>query len=250
MATKKQEKELRRQQRLEAEKREAAAQRRRLVLGYAVAGVLGGIVLVAAVVLIAGGGGGESTFEGGDVPEAAHVDLTTGTPPKGAKFDDREGTPPPALAQGDLAIAAEEAGCELNLDLEDEGANHLSPGDDPPKYETSPPTSGDHDAVPAADGAYSAPIEPRYFVHSMEHGRIIILYDPKLPEQDQLALKGVFDEDFEGMLLIPYEDMPYEVAVAAWTQMAGCEKYDPAVADVIRDFRDSYRGQGPENVPL
>jgi hypothetical protein len=251
MTTKKQEKEQRRQQRLEAEKREAAAQRRRLVLGYAVAGVLGGIVLVAAVILIVGGGDdGDNSFEGADVPESAHVDLVTGTPPKGAVFDEREGTPPPPLAQGDLAIAAEEAGCELNLDLEDEGADHLSPQDDPPKYGTEPPASGDHDAVPAADGAYAKPIEPRYFVHALEHGRIVILYNPKLSETDQLSIKGVFDEDPQGMLLVPYTDMPYDVAAVAWTQMVGCDGYNDSVPDVLRDFRDSYRSQGPENVPL
>ena len=250
MSTKKQEKETRRQQRMEAEKREAAAQRRRLVLGYAVAGVLGGIVLVAAVILLLRGGDSSDEFEGRDLPEAAHVDLNSGTPPRGVSFDDREGTPPPALALGDLAAAAEEAGCELNLDLTDEGAGHLAPDDKPPEYETSPPTSGDHDPVPAADGAYADSIEPINFVHAMEHGRILILYDPKLSEKDQLALKGVFDEDPQGMLIFPYEDMPYEVAVTAWTQMAGCPSYDAGVLDVIRDFRDTYRSQGPENVPL
>ena len=37
----------------------------------------------------------------------------------------------------------------------------------------------------------------------MEHGRVEIHYDPSLPEDEQLALKGVFDEDPDGMLLFP-----------------------------------------------
>jgi hypothetical protein len=60
----------------------------------------------------------------------------------------------------------------------------------------------------------------------------------------------VFDDDPAGMLLFPNPDMPYAVAVTAWTQLVGCPKYDEGVLDVIRDFRDTYRGNGPEAVPL
>ena len=68
--------------------------------------------------------------------------------------------------------------------------------------------------------------EPWYFVHSLEHGRIEIQYSPDLSEADQLALKGVFDESPDGMLLFPNSEMPYDVAVTAWTQLLGCPKYD------------------------
>ena len=40
-------------------------------------------------------------------------------------------------------------------------------------------------------------------VHSMEHGRIEIQYSPDLPEEEQLALKGVFDQRPDGVLLVP-----------------------------------------------
>jgi hypothetical protein len=33
--------------------------------------------------------------------------------------------------------------------------------------------------------------------------------------------------------------------------MLGCERYEGAATlDAIRDFRDIYRGQGPEDVPI
>ncbi len=39
--------------------------------------------------------------------------------------------------------------------------------------------------------------------------------------------------------------------MAAWTQLATCETYDGAATlDLIRAFRDIYRGQGPEYFPL
>ena len=92
--------------------------------------------------------------------------------------------------------------------------------------------------------------EPWYFVHSLEHGRIEIQYSPDLPEEDQLALKGVFDERPDGVLLFPNDDMPYEVAVTAWTQLMGCKKYEGAATlDAIRDFRDTYIGPRPRAAP-
>src|SRR6266545_1613720 len=119
-----------------------------------------------------------------------------------------------------------------------------------PDYETDPPTSGPHDPTPIADGAYRSTPDPVNFVHSLEHGRIEIQYSPELPEADQLLLKGIFDEDPDGVLLFPNPDMPYEVAVTAWTRLAGCASYDESVLDVVRDFRDQFRGKGPEKIQI
>ena len=45
--------------------------------------------------------------------------------------------------------------------------------------------------------------------------------------------------------MFPNPDMPYDVAITAWTQLAGCTNYEgSATLDVLRDFRDIYRGQG------
>ena len=42
----------------------------------------------------------------------------------------------------------------------------------------------------------------------------------------------------------------YAVAFSAWSNSVGCQAYDPLVLDVIRNFRDTYRGNGPENFPI
>jgi len=153
----------------------------------------------------------------------------------------------------DLKTAAKRAGCTLRLNLHDEGNSHLAPGSKPPNYGTSPPTSGNHVVPPfqQADGAYQQMPEPLNFVHSLEHGRVEIQYTPRLSDQDQLALKGVFDQSPEGMLLFPNGQMPYEVAATAWTQLLGCTRYEGAkTLDAIRNFRDQFRRNGPEPVPL
>jgi hypothetical protein len=248
MASRKEEKERLRQERVAAQQRESQAARQRLMIGYGVAGLLAAAVVVGLVIVIASSGGGSGA---GDQPENAHIDEVSGIVPSGVEPDDREGTTPPEIQQADLQTAAKDAGCDLQTDLRDEGNNHVKGGLAYSKYGTNPPTSGDHDPNPLADGAYASEPPVGNFVHSMEHGRIEIQYSPDLPEDDQLALKGVLDEDPDGMLLFPNEQMPYEVAATAWTQLLGCEKYEgDKTLDAIRDFRDTYRGNGPEPIPL
>jgi hypothetical protein len=248
------ERQRRREARLEAERREAAAERRRQLVGYVVAGLLGVAVLAGLVVVIASGGSG-GTDPAIEAAPNAHINTDFGVA-EGIEPDNRDGTSPPALAQGDLEIAAEAAGCELRLELPDEGSDH-STGEEGGDYETRPPTSGDHfgsgetASGAAADGAYRETPPIGRAVHSLEHSRVEIQYQPDLDEEAQLALKGVFDESPGGVLLFPNPDMPYAVAATSWTRLIGCERYrGSATLDAIRDFRDLYRGQGPEAVPL
>jgi hypothetical protein len=256
MSTKKEERERMRQERLAAQQAASSSERRRLILGYVVAGLIVAAILAGIFVVITGGDEGDGTS--GDIrtdtgdSENCHIEPLSGST-NDFECDGREGTPPPELTQGDLEAAAAAANCELQLDLKDEGNDHIEPDAKPPDYKTNPPTSGDHVVSPLmqADGAYVEKPDDIFIVHALEHGRIEIQYSPDLPEEDQLALKGVFDESPDGMLLFPNPDMPYEVATTAWAQLMGCDTYDgEATLDAIRDFRDIYRGNGPEPVPI
>lgn len=248
--TSKDERARRREQRLAAEEAEQAREKRRLLLGYLVAGGLTLAVAVGIFVALASGGGDEENQVGGEeIPENSHIELGSGNL-HGYAPDGREGTPPPPLEQGDLEVAARAAGCKLRLDLPDEGSDHVTDESEIPDYGTNPPTSGNHHPEPIADGAYSEFPQPWHFLHSLEHGRIDVQYSPELPEADQLELKGLFEEDFNAMVLFPNPEMPYAVAATAWTQLLGCPTYEGrATIDAIRAFRDNFRGQGPEAVP-
>jgi Protein of unknown function (DUF3105) len=252
MASRKEEKERLRAQRLAAERAAQSGGRARLMAGYGVAGVLALAVIVGLVAVVTSGGGG-----GSGACSNAHIQNTGSF--SGLTPDCRKGTPPPPLQFADLQISAQKASCEVRLNLPDEGNTHVS-NSTPVQYRTTPPTSGNHNPVPISDGAYTTPMSAnpqtngmniRDEVHSMEHGRIEIHYKPSLPESEQLALKGVFDQNPDGMLLYPDPNMPYDVAVTAWTEMAVCPHYNPLVLDVIRNFRDTYRGNGPEQqIPI
>ena len=188
---------------------------------------------------------------------AAGIDPTTGAF-QGLEPDDRQGTAPPASSAGSLEQAARAAGCKLRLNLADELApinssrTHLAPGEAPPDYGTNPATSGRHDPVPIADGSYRDTPPEQNVVHSLEHGRVAIQYAPSLSEADQLVLKGVFDADPDGMLLFTNPDMPDDVAVTAWTNRMSCKTVSnpEALAAAVIAFRDSFRGKGPERIPL
>src|SRR5436190_6579587 len=254
MASRKEEKERLRQQRLAAERAAASTGQRRLIAGYVVAGLLALAVVAGLVVVIASGGSSGSV----DACSNAHIKNSAGST-RGLEPDCRDGTPPPTIKVADLRLSAQQAGCELKLNLPNEGNTHV-PNSTPVKYGTVPPTSGNHNPVPIDDGAYKTPISAdpnhpgmniRDMVHAMEHGRIEIHYKPSLPEDQQLAVKGLFDDDPNGMLLFPDPAMPYDVAVTAWTNEVVCPHYNPAVLDVIRNFRDTYRGNGPEQgIPI
>jgi hypothetical protein len=231
VANRRQEKERLRQLRQEAERREAAEQRRKLMVGYGVAAVLAGAVVLGIVVVVLSSGGGGASG-------AAHIDIASGSS-NGVPPDDRSGPTPPPVKVADLKTAAKKAGCVLRLGLPDEGSTHIAPNAPTPHYKTNPPTSGNHVRPPfqQADGAYLKEPKEIDFVHSLEHGRLEIQYSPKLPEQDQLALRGLYDTLYGGTLLFPNHQMPYAVATTTWTNLMGCKTYKGAITlDAIRDF--------------
>jgi hypothetical protein len=232
---------------------------------HAIPIALAGVLTCTSIALAACGGDDETTVStttttttttetgatgpDGKLPAAAHIDLASGAD-NGVEPDARKGTKPPPVDDTDLEAVADATGCDLQLDLPDEGNQHLAPGEAEPSYETTPPTSGSHDPVPQADGAYLETPPAASVVHSLEHGRVAVQYSPDLSEDDQLLLKGIFDDDPEGVLLFPNPDMPYLVAVTAWTNLVGCDVFGEAALDVVRDFRDEFRGKGPERLPL
>lgn len=236
------EREKLREARLAAQSDQQSKQRKRLVLGYGAAGILVALVAVGLILVLVNSGGGAS----GD----ARVSSLSGST-NGVALDEREGTEPPAWEETNLVAAAEAAQCELRENLPNEGATHLPPDSDPPDYKTNPPTSGNHVEPPyqQADGAYSEPPNPINVVHSLEHGRIAIQYSPDLSEEDQLALRGLYDTLYAGALLFPNPDMPYAVAVTSWRNLLGCEQFEGAATlDAIRAFGAAKFGKSPEPV--
>ena len=240
------ERERLRQERIEAEESAEHSGRNRMIVGYAVVST---IVLAVAVLVFVLAGGGDDSSASGD----AHINgnqqmgSTNGVQP-----DDRAGIAPAPTKVFDLDQAAKEAGCDVQLKLEDEGKEHLPANSPEPNYGTNPPTSGDHVEPPyqQADGAYNEEPKALDTVHSLEHGRMAIQYSPDLPEKAQLELKGLYDTMYGATLFFPNDKMPYEVAATTWTNLIGCDTYKGAITlDAIRAFgRETWGKYGGEPV--
>jgi len=254
MASRKDDKDRLRAERLAAEQVEASQQRRRAILGYAGAGILVAIILVGVVVAItnSGGGGSIGTGTGSCSNPNAHLDLSVGAQ-NGVECATRVGTTPPVLKQANLNKAAAAAGCTLTLNLPDYGHQHVAFGTKE-NYKGEPPTSGDHVAPPnmQADGAFAVEPDPLAFVHSLEHGRVEFEYAPDLPAADQLAIKGVFDQSPSGVLMFPNNQLTDQVGAASWRNRMNCPKYEGAkTLDALADFRTQLRGAtGREFFPI
>lgn len=266
MTTRKEEKERLRQERLAAQAAAASEERKRMILGYLVAALLAGAVVAGIIFAVSSGGGGADSTQP-ELPEEVDFDIEDhpefrtdiGTYPDGVEPDLREGTTPPAISVGDLAASAGEADCELQTDLDESGNTHYADEDkEGDNWETNPPTSGDHYGVPTetgsgalADGAYLSPPPMSRALHALEHGRVALQYDPGMPEEEQLALKGIFDADPSGVILFPNPGLDGELAVAAWTNLLTCEDFDGETGtDAVRNFVLQFRGRGPEPFPI
>ncbi|MDQ4035289.1 MAG: DUF3105 domain-containing protein [Chloroflexota bacterium] len=127
----------------------------------------------------------------------------------------------------------------------------------PDPYSSLPATSGPHwdPSGVAAWGAYSTPQNESQLVHNLEHGGIVIWYDPDALDDAEVAeltdfVEGQVASGLSGrfkFILSPWggsEDLGAAVAVTAWRHLLKLEAFD---MDAIRSFADAnYLRYAPE----
>src|SRR6476646_457386 len=234
MASRAEEKERRRQERLAQEEadRKATARTRRLQLA---GGALLAVAAIVAVVVAVAAGGGTSSSDGPSPSDSASSSVKL-----------------PVRKTTDLAAAAKAAGCVVKS-FPLEGRDHVTTT---VTYHTNPPTSGNHNPNPSEDGYYpnGAPPKERN-VHALEHGRIEMQWKPGTPQNVIDTLQAIFNEPLKGKSgyhQLLYENntgMPFEVAAASWQHYLGCPKWNANVIDAIRAYREQYVDKGPEFIP-
>jgi hypothetical protein len=230
MSSRQEEKERRRRERLAAEQEAAAAAARKRRVGYAVGGVLVGAAIAAVVIALAAGGGSSKSAS---KPSVSQQKLDAA-----------------------VKTAAAAAGCTLDT-FPSEGRQHT---DTKVTYKTNPPTSGNHNPVPASDGIYDPGGTPQVekLVHALEHGRIQYQYHPGLPaaqvQQLQTLMKDPIGGQPGGFAQLLYQNttgMPYAVAATAWTHRLACPQFKGAATlAALRAFRSAYLLKGPEFIPV
>jgi hypothetical protein len=234
VSSRQQEKEARRQERLarEAEEKRRADRNRRLqIVGGAILGVAVVAAIVIAVVASSGGSDNSKSDSGGKAnPEVKAVPI-------------------PPRKTTDLFAAAKAAGCVVRT-FPNEGREHITGKG---TYKTNPPTSGNHNPVPAEDGDYSGQQTPapENYVHTLEHGRIEFQYAPGTPARVIGQMRTLFAEQgsYHDLLFQNNTNMPYQVAATAWTHLIGCKQVNDKMWDALRAFRVRYTDQAPEQIP-
>ncbi len=136
------------------------------------------------------------------------------------------------------------AACANLQILTDEGRGHLT-GNETPTYQSVPPSSGTHNPVPLPAGVYDANADITQLVHSLEHGYIILYYNG-IPQDQVNQLINLQRSDPLKVIVAPYPNMPYKVALVAWAHMQTC---DGVNEQAIRSFTAQFRNQGPEQAP-
>ena len=134
----------------------------------------------------------------------------------------------------------------------DEGRNHI-PDTQQPQYKHYPPASGPHYDQEAEWGVYDQPVAEGHWVHSLEHGGIVLLYKcpsgcPDLVQQlkDFYAAAPKSAKWNEAKLVVtPYEHMDHQIAIVAWDWIDEMDSFD---RDRLQKFYNAHLDKGPEDV--
>jgi hypothetical protein len=155
----------------------------------------------------------------------------------------------------------EDAGCTVQVVKAEKSNDHsiLTPTGVSAKWNTSPPTSGPHYAVPVLWGAYTAPVNLGQIVHNLEHGGVYILYGPRVPAATVAQLRTFYDGHRNATVMAPLPSLGDKIALGVWTTksanqpdtgtayLAKCTSFDDAA---FAAFFKAFQGKGPERFPM
>lgn len=126
---------------------------------------------------------------------------------------------------------------------------HVQDGTTVP-YTTNPPTSGDHSANAATWGIYnSTPPTDERVMHNLEHGGVVISYNPAKVDQSTIDKLKTLTRDLRRskpcLILTPRANMPDNKAIAltSWGFLATLDSYNEGA---IRAFWRDHAASGPE----
>ena len=128
------------------------------------------------------------------------------------------------------------------------------PDTQPINYDHYPPNHGNHYDTPRPWGAYDSPVPDGYFVHNMEHGGVVVLYNCQTPCPDlQTQMKNLpnmlpkeprFGE--VKVIVSPYTRSDHLISLVAWDWEQDLDSYD---FDTIKAFYQAHVDKGPEQIP-
>ena len=160
---------------------------------------------------------------------------------------------------GDARAALTAAGCTLTATPALPGDHSVTtPTGTSKTWNTVPPTSGPHYAVPVVYGAYEEPVNEAQLVHNLEHGAVAVQYGPGVPAATVQELRTFVQNHPRGTVLAPYPALGDRISLGAWVTKSASRPHDGtaylAKCTTFDDkafaaFFDAYQFKGPERFP-
>lgn len=149
-----------------------------------------------------------------------------------------------SATDGTTGTSVQVAGTPCTADTHsDPGRNHVAN----PTYVVNPPAGGDHMPVPAAAGLYvTDPPPDGQLVHSLEHGYVIIWFDPTTEVADLQAIEQVAAQYPRDTLVVPRTAMSAPLVATAWHHRLLCQGFS---SSALLNFIAQWRNLGPERIP-
>jgi hypothetical protein len=155
------------------------------------------------------------------------------------------GWTPASFEYGLISYEPEQGERGYGLKQPDNGVSHASVGS-AVEYPSLPPTSGRHWPQIAAYGN-SETVPDEILVHNLEHGAVIISYDPaRLTLDDYRTLNFLLDELYRvdhHIIMVQRDDLDQSIALTSWNYRLTLDEVDPAA---IRGFYHAHIARGPE----
>lgn len=116
------------------------------------------------------------------------------------------------------------------------------------QYNSNPPAGGQHYPVTAHAGFYDKAPAAGFLVHSLEHGAVILWYNPKQLSKYQIEqLKNIFNQTSGKGIMAPRESIDIPVAVSSWGRVLKLKTIDEKQ---IKAFFETNNNRGPEKAPI
>ena len=107
----------------------------------------------------------------------------------------------------------------------------------------NPPVSGKHDPNPAECGIHTEKIPDENFVHSLEHGAVAVVYNPKQVELGEIRkIEDIVMSYDDDTLSAPYPGLEDPIVMASWSRKMPLDDFDD---DAIREYIDTFRDTEP-----
>ncbi|MCA1824446.1 MAG: DUF3105 domain-containing protein [Mycobacteriales bacterium] len=158
----------------------------------------------------------------------------------------------------EIGVKLADAGCTPVKDFpKPKSAKHVEEGTTV-TYDANPPYGGDHWANPAS----AAPkfvnrrdaVEVERYVHSMEHGYVIVWYTGGATDKDLEDLRAIAKKIGPKFIAVPWPRAPFAdgkaIGISAWRHTETCSSVS---GEVIQDFYDKFhppKGDAPEKAVL